>query len=186
MIDSGLLHVGYFFIGLEFVALSALVGIASLYDIKSRRIPNWLIAIGIISSLCFHMFSGYGYGFTFWATGLLVGFLFFLPLYVMRAMGAGDVKLMAAVGSFVGGIAAFQTVILTLLAGGVMALLVVLWNRSWKLVSENLRLIITSMTISVLTTQLPKAEAPVKSAGSLPYGVAIATGTLLYICFFRP
>lgn len=177
---------GSFFIGLEFVALLALIAIASLYDVKSRRIPNWLIVTGLASSLFYQTFSGYGYGFTFWITGLGVGFLSFLPLYVIRAMGAGDVKLMAAVGSFVGGIAAFQTVVLTLLAGGALALLVMLWNRSWKLVFENISLMTTNMTINAMTRQLPKAEAPVKSAGNLPYGVAIAAGTLLYICFFRP
>lgn len=186
MIESGLLRIGSFFIGLEFVALILFVIIAALYDIKARRIPNWLVLIGLACSLFYQVFSGYGYGFLFWLIGLAVGFFSFLPLYVLRAMGAGDVKLIAAVGSFVGGLAAFQTVILTLLAGGGLALFVMLWNRSWKLVFENIGLMTTTMTIAAMTRQLPKAEAPVQSAGSLPYGVAIAAGALLYIAFFRP
>lgn len=186
MIESGLLQIGGFVIGLEFLALATLVAIASVYDIRTRRIPNWLIVVGLGSSLFYQAISGYGYGFTFWLIGLSAGFFFFVPLYVMRAMGAGDVKLMAAVGSFVGGIAAFQTVLLTLLAGGALALLVMLWNRSWKLVFENISLMTANITMAAMTRHLPKAEVPVKSAGNLPYGVAIAVGTLLYICFFRP
>lgn len=186
MIESGFLHIGSFFIGLEFFALAALVIIAGIHDIRVRRIPNWLIATGLISSLFYQVFSGYGYGFIFWLTGLGTGFAFFFPLYVFRAMGAGDVKLMAMAGSFIGGFAAFQTVVLTLLAGGVLALLVMLWNRSWKLTFENISFMTTNMTIAAMTRQLPKAEVPLKSAGNLPYGVAIAAGTLLYIVFFRP
>lgn len=185
MIDSGLLHLGNFFIGLEFIALAAMVFVASIYDIKYRRIPNWLILAGLLSSIFYQIFSGYGYGLVFWITGLGVGLFCFMPLYIMRAMGAGDVKLMAAVGSFLGGSAAIQTVMLTLFAGGALALLVMLWNRSWKLVLKNIGLMTANMTIAAMTRQLPKAEAPLKSAGNLPYGVAIAVGTLLYIAFFR-
>ena len=186
MIESGLLHIGSFFIGLEFLALAAFVAIAAFHDIKSRRIPNWLIVAGLFASLGYQTASGYGYGLAVWAMGLGVGFLCFLPLYMVRAMGAGDVKLMALVGSFLGGAAAFQTVILTLLAGGALALLVMFWNGSWKLVLQNMRQMTTNMTIAAMTRQVPKAEAPAQSAGSLPYGVAIGAGTLLYICFFRP
>lgn len=186
MIESGLLHIGSFFIGLEFVALTALVATAAFYDVNSRRIPNWLIVVGLCASLVYQTVSGYGYGLSFWATGLFIGFLCLLPLYIVGAMGAGDVKLMALVGSFLGGIAAFQTVILTLLAGGALALLVMFWNRSWKLVFQNMRQMTTNMTIAAMTRQMPKAGAPVQSAGNLPYAVAIAVGTLLYICFYRP
>lgn len=186
MIEYGLLHIGSFFIGLEFVALTGFVAIAAFHDIRTRRIPNFLIVTGLCTSLLYQTFSGYGYGFSFWGIGLVVGFLCFLPLYVTGAMGAGDVKLMALVGSFLGGTAAFQTVILTLLAGGALALLIMFSNRSWKLVIHNMRLMTTNMTIAAMTKQIPKAEMPVQSAGNLPYGVAIAAGTLLYIAFFRP
>lgn len=160
--------------------------VASIFDIKSRLIPNWLIATGLITSLIFQKFFSYGYGLGFWASGLGTGFLCFLPLYILKTMGAGDVKLMALVGSFVGSEAALVTVALTLLAGGALAVVVMLWNKSWKMVFQNMRLMTTNMTIAAMTRQLPKVDAPVQSAGNLPYGVAIATGTLLYISFFRP
>lgn len=186
MIQSGLLHLGIFFIDLE-LAIVAIISItAAAFDIKFRRIPNWLIVLSLLSSLTYQTFSGYGYGFVFWLTGLSIGFLSFFPFYIIRVMGAGDVKLMAAVGSFIGSVAAFQTVLLTLLAGGMLALLVTLWKRNWKLVFGNISLMTTNMMVAAMTKQLPKTEAPVKSAGNMPYGVAIAAGTLLYICFFRP
>lgn len=186
MIESGLLHIGSIFIELEFIFLSAFVITAAIYDIRFRRIPNWLVLSGTFTSLIWATASGYGYGFTFWAAGLAVGFFCFIPLYIFRAMGAGDVKLMALVGSFLGGTAAFQTVILTLLAGGVLALIVTVWKRSWKLVFSNVSLMTTNIAIAAMSRQLPKAELPAQSAGSLPYGVAISAGALAYICFLRP
>lgn len=186
MIESGFLYANHFAARFDLFALVAFVVIAALYDIKSRRIPNLLIIVGLFTSIIYQATSEYGHGLAFWALGFVVGFVCFLPLYIIRAMGAGDVKLIALVGSFVGATGAFQIVILTVLAGGALALLVMLWNRSWKLVFENIGLMTANITIAAITRQLPKAEAPAKSAGNLPYGVAIAAGTLLYICLFRP
>ncbi|WP_194712499.1 A24 family peptidase [Noviherbaspirillum soli] len=185
MIEFGIFHLGNFFIGLEFVFLSAFVITAAIYDIQLRRIPNWLVLSGIASSLLWATASGYGYGLIFWAAGLAVGFFSFLPLYIFRAMGAGDVKLMALVGSFLGGFAAFQTVVLTLLAGGALALMVMAFKRSWKLVFSNLSVMMANIAIAAMCRQLPKTEMPAQSAGNLPYGVAIAAGTLVYVGFFR-
>lgn len=184
MIRTGIFHFSNLLIGLEFAILTVLVLTAAVYDIKTRRVPNKLIVFGILISLAYQTYSGYG--FIFWLTGLAVGFASLFPLYILRAMGAGDVKLMALVGSFIGGIAAFQTTLLTLVAGGVLSLLVVFWRRSWKLVFKNLQLMCISLSIGAMTKQLPKMEVQYQSAGNLPYGVAIAAGTLLYICFFRP
>lgn len=186
MIESGLFRVGNVFIGLEYLLLAAFVLIAAIGDIRSRRIPNWLVLSGIITSLIYQTYSGYGYGFIFWLGGICVGFISLFPLYVLRAMGAGDVKLMALVGSFLGWEAVLQTLLLTLVSGGVLSLLIIIWNRNWKLVFENIGLMSAKMTIAAMNRQMPKAEAPLNSAGNLPYAVAIAAGTMLYICFFRP
>lgn len=183
MIESGILRIGGFFLELELVLLIALVLTAAIFDLISRRIPNWLIVAGLGISFFFQTVSGYGTGFSTWATGFGVGFALFLPMYILRAMGAGDVKLMAMVGSFFGAVAALKAVLLTLIVGGVLAVLYLLGTRRWKVVFENLRLILTNMTMNVMTGELPVAEMPAQSAGGLPYGVAIATGTLLYIFF---
>lgn len=186
MIESGIVHLGRFFLELELVLLIALVLAAALFDLLSRRIPNWLIGIGLVISLLYQTVSGFGTGFPSWAAGFAVGFTLFLPMYMLRAMGAGDVKLMAMVGSFLGGLAAFQTVLATLVAGGVLALLYALLSGRSKLVFENIRIMLANMTVNAMTRKMPVTKLPLASTGSLPYAIAIAAGTLLYIFAIRP
>ena len=86
---------------LLFIAL-ALAITAAIFDVQQRRIPNWLTYPGIIAGLLLRgfLFGWRGLGSAVEGFLLLGGIMFLF--YVVRAMGAGDVKLMAAVGSFVG------------------------------------------------------------------------------------
>jgi prepilin peptidase CpaA len=186
MIESGMVHLGRFFLEQELILLIALVLGAALFDLLSRRIPNWLIGIGLVISLLHQTVSIHGAGLSTWAAGFAVGFVLFLPMYMLHAMGAGDVKLMAMVGSFLGGLAAFKTVLATLVAGGVIALLYALLSGRSKLVFENVRILLANMTMNAMMRKMPVAKVPAASAGSLPYAIAIAAGTLLYIFAFRP
>src|ERR1700684_2543241 len=82
--------------------LLALVIGAAAYDIPYRRIPNSFTASGVLLGLAMNTFL-YGWA-GLWASleGLAMGFGAYFILYSMRAMGAGDVKLMAAIGALVG------------------------------------------------------------------------------------
>src|SRR5262245_65341671 len=92
--------------GVEAVLLALVLG-AAVYDARYRRIPNWLTASGVLIVFAMNAFIGRPYdgvgqglpGFLFALKGFGLGFGLYLFLYVLRAMGAGDVKLMAAVGS---------------------------------------------------------------------------------------
>src|SRR5438067_2208881 len=97
--------------GVEAVLLALVLG-AAVYDARYRKIPNWLTVTGVLVGLSLNAFQ-YGavgsqvirpswFGLLFGLKGLAMGFFIYLFLYVLRAMGAGDVKLMAAVGSMVG------------------------------------------------------------------------------------
>ena len=87
----------------------ALVVIAAIYDIHARRIPNWLVVIGLGAGLVVQCaLHGAIDGMQLWGGGLLVGGAVLLPGYLLRMMGAGDVKLMAAVGCFCGASGAFD------------------------------------------------------------------------------
>src|SRR5687768_11743315 len=81
--------------------LLALLGSAMWCDIRTRRIPNKLVLVGLATSFVAQGLRGLD-GTQAWFLGTLAGFGLLLPLYVIRAMGAGDVKLMAMVGSFLG------------------------------------------------------------------------------------
>lgn len=164
--------------------LLLLVTAAAVFDLKSRRIPNGLVLVGLVASLILQIiFSSFSslYGFKNWGYGLLVGFGLFLPLYLLRAMGAGDVKLMAMVGSFLDPGSAIGAVLTTLVVGGALAITVALWNGVLQQVVTNTRTQLTLTMFKKLSGGDAQLEAMPSSAGNLPYAVAIAVGTLIHL-----
>ena len=158
--------------------LSCLLGLALWYDISSRRIPNWLVGMGFLAGVCFSLIGHNGIGIKDSLLGAIAGFSVMLPLYLLRAMGAGDVKLMAAVGAFLGPMPTLGVALLTFMAGGVLSLVVALWSRSLMAVLANLRLM-GMVALSEHASGLSIRD--VQTTGRLPYALAIATGTGLQI-----
>jgi prepilin peptidase CpaA len=101
----------------------------------------------------------------------------FLPLYALRAMGAGDVKLLAMVGVWLGAPAVARAALWTLLAGGVLSLVVALGSGVLRQVLGNLRFMLTSTLIKAQGGAGLSVGAPARTTGRLPYAVAIACGT---------
>jgi len=155
--------------------LLLLVTAAAITDLASRRIPNRLLLCGLAAALVLHAISpapgqallaGFG--------GFLTGFLMFLPFYLVRGMAAGDVKMMATIGAFTGPAVALQIGIVAWCAGGVMAIAVIVFRGRLRLALNNLW-----QMLRALLLRLPLAStAGQTSAGSIPYGVAIAAGTI--------
>jgi len=162
------------------VILICLVAQAALTDLAMRKIPNVLILSGLLLALILHLLSGpAGAPVSQWLAGVVAGFFLFLPLYLLRGMAAGDVKLMAMVGGFTGPSQALQIAVLSYLAGGAIALLILLLSGRWRDSARNLRLICTPLLLRLLGVPLlPVPLAPKASVGGIPYGVAIALGTL--------
>lgn len=104
------------------IALSALVlvGIAAVLDHRSQRIPNWLSYGGLMLALCLLGFSDGTKGLQFALSGAAVGGGILLPLWLLGGLAAGDVKLMTAVGAFLGPAAAVFATAATLIAGGLL------------------------------------------------------------------
>ncbi|KVN98540.1 hypothetical protein WJ69_34375 [Burkholderia ubonensis] len=149
--------------------------IAVFFDIRERRIPNWLIASTLITSLVvqIHFDSGW-----MWLAGMLIGFAMFIPGYAARQMGAGDVKLMAAVGSIFG-LGAFKVGLVAYAMGGIYALAWMAMQRDgrvwWKYVTFRLRTaVVMSMTMSgnPLTDEALSRARP--RTAPMPYSVPIA------------
>lgn len=169
---------------LKAAILLILVTVAAGFDLKSRRIPNWLVLVGLVASLILQItFSSFNsfHSFKDWVYGLLVGFGLFLPLYMLRAMGAGDVKLMAMVGSFLDPGSAIGVVLTTLVVGGVLSIAVALWNGVLQQALTNIRTQLTLTMFKRLSGGSAQLEAMPASAGNLPYAVAIAVGTLIHV-----
>src|SRR5882672_8999911 len=119
------------------ILLGILVTIAAVYDIRFRRIPNWLVLAGIFAGFVWNVYaapggagtvSQVGAGLGRAAVGLGLGFILYFPLYLLRARGAGDVKLLAAVGCIIGPGNCFWVFLLTAVLGGVIALVLLLFR----------------------------------------------------------
>lgn len=159
--------------------LLCLVAQAAITDLTLRKIPNVLILSGLLLALLLHGLSGqHGAIAQQWLAGTATGFFLFLPLYLLRGMAAGDVKLMAMVGAFLGPLAALQAALLATLFGGLLALLILLRNGQWRRSWHNLRTLCAPLWWSCVGLPLqPVPLAPGASAGGIPYGVAIALAT---------
>jgi prepilin peptidase CpaA len=159
--------------------LLLLVSIAAVNDVATRRIPNWLLLAGLACAFTLRLLSPHP-GTTLLAAlgGMALGLALFLPFYLLRGMAAGDVKMVAVVGAFTGPGDVFQIAVLSWCAGGVMALLLLLLGGRLRLALGNLGAMLRGATA-------PGADATgtfrQTSAGSMPYGVAIAAGTILVL-----
>ena len=160
--------------------------LAAVYtDLVARRIPNKLVFPGaVVGVLCSWLLPG-GPGWLSALQGLGIGLAALLPLYLLRAMGAGDVKLMAMVGAFLGAGDILGAMLGTLVAGGVMSLAVVVRRRAMLQLIDNLKVMMVSGFSSLVMGQVPATEVPAASVGKLPYALAIAVGTFAYLVWQR-
>lgn len=155
----------------------ALLAIATYSDCRWRLIKNVLTVPAIALGLLLH-FLGSGWpGLTFAMLGLLAGFGLMLIPFTIGQMGGGDVKLMAALGSLLGAYAIINVFLYTTLAGGLLAMGFALYRkeglatlgRTWHLAKG----------LFIFRT-VPSMETNSCEAVTVPYGVAIAVGTLTY------
>jgi prepilin peptidase CpaA len=117
--------------------------------------------------------------------GMAAGFCLMLPLYLLRALGAGDVKLMAMTGAFLGPGAMVAVVLATFIAGGVLSLIVAIRAGRLRRLAGNLRTMLLAGYFKLAMNEMPSFSAAPESAGKMPYGVAIAAGTLICIAARR-
>jgi prepilin peptidase CpaA len=162
--------------------LVALVMAACVQDLLERKIPNRLVLCGLCCAGVLQLASASPLDFiTAGLAGAAVGLLAFLPLYLLRGMAAGDVKLMAMVGAFTGPALAFEIALAACCTGGVMAFFIVLGQGSWRQLAVNLRALLRPIFMRLVGMQAAPEEMPHGSVGGMPYGVAIAFATCLML-----
>jgi prepilin peptidase CpaA len=180
---------------LALTVLMVLLLLAMREDVRSHRIPNKLVLVGVVLGLGLNGLLPGGLGFNSevpggigWLSalkGLALGIAVLLPIYLLRAMGAGDVKLMGMVGAFLGAGDLIGAVIATFIAGGVMALVVALWSRQLMNMLQNIKLMLFGGLLKMNAGQLPTMNDLPVSVAKLPYAVAITVGTLGYLMWQR-
>lgn len=162
--------------------LVLLVSVAALYDLRQRRIPNWLSAAGLLLGFAMNTFLFESAGFWTSLEGAALALVVYVPLFALRAMGAGDAKLMAAVGSITGPMNWIGVMILTALCGGVLAVLLVLGKGRVRHTLQNLKLILTSWRFHHMPYNLsPELDVGSEKALRLPHAVSILLGSICFL-----
>lgn len=152
--------------------LSAVLLGAVIYDLASHRLPNHLQLLGLIAGFACQAWLAGWTGVAAAGMGMVAGFALFLPFYALGGMAAGDVKLMAVVGSFLGPAGALWAGAYSLIAGSLLGALYLLGKgHLGKLV----------MRYWVMATTRSRIAAAENDAARhrFPYAIAIACGTLL-------
>lgn len=158
------------------MSVGALLALACISDIRTRRIPNALTFPAAVAGVIFHAASG-GLPAAGWSLlGWLAGAALFFPIFALRGMGAGDVKLLAAVGAWLGPGQVVIAALLTSIAGGVMGLAVALGAGYLWTAILNLRLLLTHWRVAGVQP-LPDMTLEGTRGPRLAYALPIAVGT---------
>ena len=164
------------------LALVALLLAAAGYDLVQRRIPNRLLMAGLLGAFALQLGSAAPLdGLRGALAGFGTGLLMFLPLYLLAAMAAGDVKLMATVGFFCGPMLTAEIGLATYCVGGVMAALMIVARGRTREAAANCVDVMRPLFQRMLGVPLVNQPMARPSVGSMPYGVAIALGTFLML-----
>lgn len=158
------------------VIFAGLIITAVIFDLKERRIPNWIIITGLAAVLLYHLILG-NYN-ALWTSlnGLMAGILLLIIPFLAGGIGAGDVKLLGMVGAFKGTVFVFNSFIWMALIGGIIAVILLIKQHRFTDCLARLGrglLLFKSGAVKVSDTFSKK-----EFSSYFPYGVAIALGVL--------
>ncbi|MDQ3517477.1 MAG: prepilin peptidase [Gemmatimonadota bacterium] len=150
---------------------------ACVFDLVKRRVPNWLVAVLAVGGLVYSVVGNAGLLAS--VAGLLLGLLIWIPSWLLRLLGAGDVKLFAASGAWLGPIGALEAAVWAGIIGGLLSLV---WLLRYRGVQG------TVLSLSALRVD-PKGaierDRDTFSPKALPYAIALAAGALIAAWFPR-
>lgn len=154
------------------VVLIVLLLMAAASDVRARRVPNWLnlfvLVVGIAGARSWPVgVAALGDG----LAGIAVGFALWFPMYLLRLVGAGDVKLLAASGAWLGGVGVLDASLWTAIAGGLLGV-------GWIIVRQGAGAAAMALVHAVRTPSQLQLR-PLDRRERVPYAVAIAVGVLV-------
>jgi prepilin peptidase CpaA len=164
------------FEGMDLPVVTAVAGsgaASALIDLRTRRVPNPLTLGIALAGLAFAATPWSGLGVTSAALGLAVGVALMLPAYLFGAMGGGDLKLFAAIGTLLGPKATVVAFLYTLIAGGLLAVVVAVQRKRLRDTVMN-----TAVLVGTAGANAAAIEHPATN-NRFAYAPAIALGTVV-------
>ena len=162
---------------LSIFSLLIMLAVAIYFDIRTERIPNWLVAAGTVVALTLHAVNSGASGLLTSVGGLSIAMVILLPFYIAGVMGAGDVKLMAAVGAFTGVQLALLAVGFAFGIGGLQAVAILVLRGTGRLTWERYHQMGKTILATGRLVYIP--PGPGDAAGeSFPFAIAVGMGTI--------
>lgn len=162
---------------MDILLLLLLTG-AVVYDIRTRRIPNWLVLSGMAAGTGFHLYQAGLPGLLFSLKGLGLGIILLIVPFALGGMGAGDVKLLGMIGAFKGTAFVFSSFVWMALVGGVIAAVLLAkdgrFKESMVRIGRGAVLALVGRRKQVFLGSLDRAPFEMY----FPYGLAIAMGAV--------
>jgi prepilin peptidase CpaA len=164
------------------ILLAVILIPSAICDYRSRRVPNWITAPGLLAGIGMNVFLSGMEGLRLSLEGLGVAACIYGVLYVLRALGAGDAKLMMAVGAAVGPSHWLRIFLVTALLGGIVALTIVILRKRFARTLANLGTVLSSLIGGRAPyNQNPDLDVREATGARLPHAIVIACAALLYV-----
>jgi prepilin peptidase CpaA len=164
------------------VFLLPLAGIISYYDVRYRRIPNAFVLATLATGVLTNAIYGGLSGALASLGGCALAFFLMFMLHIFGAMGAGDVKLFAAIGAVIGASLVLPTFFVIVLTGAALAIFSMIRAGAMRSTLHNVLMVLVGL---VPGWKMPRFAVPVDRRHTIPYGVAICFGSLISLAIFR-
>ncbi|HEX8707124.1 MAG TPA: A24 family peptidase [Pyrinomonadaceae bacterium] len=161
------------------VPLAIIIG---YYDVRYRRIPNAFVLATLIGGLLINGVIGGFDGIQTSVAGCVFAFILMFMLHIVGAMGAGDVKLFAAIGAVTGAQLVLPTFVVVVLTGGALAVYSIIRTGA---VRTTLHRVLQILVGFLPGWEMPRFAVPADRRHTIPYGVAITLGSLISLAIFR-
>jgi prepilin peptidase CpaA len=153
------------------------------YDVRYRRIPNPFVLATLVTGLILNIGLAGLNGAVTSLGGCILAFILMFMLHVFGAMGAGDVKLFAAIGSVVGAHLVIPTLVVVVLTGGLLALVSILRSGVFAATMHRVLQIFVGLLPG---WEMPRFSIPTDRRLTIPYGAAITLGAIISTAIFHP
>lgn len=165
---------------IQLLLVSVIILIAAVTDLRTRKIPNWLtlsaVPVGLVLGFVFGGLTGLAYSFG----AMLLALLIYFPLYALRAMGAGDAKLMAAVATFIGPLMWLHLFFAASLLGGLVAVLFTAAKGEFRnTLAKSVQILRQLAYLRAPFAADPSLDIRNPKSISLPHGAVIAIAWML-------